>query len=96
MKHSLRKTEAELERELSKEARAAETGLLNLVETKVKAASTAAAVTGLAVNLLSKYVVHASLPDWSTAIVSAAVVGALSFLAGWLAKHTPRTQGKGT
>jgi hypothetical protein len=41
--------------------------------------------------LLGLYVVHGVVPDWVTAAIGKAVTGGLTFVAGWLAKHTPRT-----
>jgi hypothetical protein len=62
----------------------------NVIETKVKAASTLAFLVGLATQLLGLYVFHGEVPDWVTAGVGSVVTGGLTFLAGWLAKHTPR------
>lgn len=63
------------------------------VETKVKAASTAATVTGFLVTLIGSLTVFhgGAVPTVITSLVGAAVTGALTFGAGWLAKHTPRT-----
>jgi len=69
-----------------------ETKLLDVVEGKVKAASTTAALVGIATTELSLYVFHGAVPDWATGAVGGLVTGALTFVAGWLAKHTPRTQ----
>ncbi|WP_033263326.1 hypothetical protein [Amycolatopsis vancoresmycina] len=69
----------------------AEGQLLNVVESKVKAASTTAALVGIATTELGLYVFHGAVPDWATGAVGGLVTGALSFVAGWLAKHTPRT-----
>jgi hypothetical protein len=80
----------DLKRFFSREARRAEIGAFHAVETKVKAASTAALVSGFAMNLLTRYVFPDGVPAWATALVSGAVVGLLTFVAGWLAKHTPR------
>jgi hypothetical protein len=84
----------DVERDLKQGAAQAEVEVINVVEGKVKAASTAAAVTGFAVNLLSRYAFHGAVPGWATALVSAIVVGLLTFVAGWLAKHAPRTVAK--
>lgn len=67
-----------------------EGGLINRVEAKVKAATTAATLTGLAVSLLGLYVFHGVVPDWVTATAGTAITGALTFISGYLAKHTPR------
>lgn len=69
----------------------AETVLIDVVERKVKAASTTAALVGIATTELSLYVFHGAVPDWVTGAVGGIVTGALTFVAGWLAKHTPRT-----
>lgn len=65
--------------------------LLDVVERKVKAAGTAAFLVGLAVQLLGLYVFHGDVPDWVTAGVGSLVTGGLTFVAGWVARHTPRT-----
>ena len=80
----------DLKRFFSREARKAEVGAFHAVETKVKAASTTALVTSFAMDLVDKYVFPDGVPGWATALVSGAVVGGLTFAAGWLAKHTPR------
>jgi hypothetical protein len=41
-------------------------------------------------DLMAKYVFPDGVPGWATALISGAVVGGLTFAAGWLAKHTPR------
>lgn len=73
------------------EVQRAEGKLLDVVEGKVKAASTTAALVGIATTELGLYVFHGAVPDWATGAIGGVVTGALSFLAGWLAKHTPRT-----
>ncbi|WP_052373133.1 hypothetical protein [Amycolatopsis taiwanensis] len=65
--------------------------LIDKVEAKVKAASTAAAVTGLVLSLLGAYVFRGAVPEWVQALIDTVVTGGLAFVAGWLAKHTPRT-----
>jgi hypothetical protein len=67
-----------------------EGALIDKVETKVKAASTAAAITGLVLSLLGAYVFKGSVPEWGQAAIDTVVTGGLTFVAGWLAKHTPR------
>lgn len=67
-----------------------ETEVITKVETKVKAASTAAAITGLGLSLLGHYVFKGAVPEWAQAAIDTAVTGGLTFLGGWLAKHTPR------
>jgi len=60
------------------------------VEAKVQASTWAAAVSGLALWALGTYVFKGSVPDvvvsWTYVIVPAA----LTFGAGYLAKHAPR------
>jgi hypothetical protein len=73
------------------EVERAEAKLIDVVEGKVKAASTTAALVGIATTELGLYVFHGAVPDWATGAVGGVVTGALSFVAGWLAKHTPRT-----
>lgn len=69
----------------------AEVALANVVERKVKAATTAATCVSVAVSLLGLYVFHGTVPDWAVAGVGSLVTGALTYLAGYIAKHTPRT-----
>jgi hypothetical protein len=80
----------DLKRFFSRQARKAEVGVFHAVETKVKAASTTALVTSFVMDLMAKYVFPDGVPGWATALISGAVVGGLTFAAGWLAKHTPR------
>jgi hypothetical protein len=62
-----------------------------MIETKVTAASFAALVTGLIVNLiLSRWPVLKDLNEYLTGIIMAVITAGLTFLAGWWAKHTPR------
>lgn len=63
--------------------------LIGKVETKVKAASTAAAITGAGLSLLGHYVFKTGVPEWAQAAIDFAVTGGLTWVAGWLAKHTP-------
>lgn len=58
------------------------------VETKVKASTTAAAVSGMALWLLGRYVFKGSVPDVLASWVYVLVPGALAYAAGWLAPHT--------
>jgi len=63
-----------------------------VVETKVKASTAAAAVSGLALFALGRYVFKGSgVPDVVTSWVYVIVPGVLAFGAGWLAKHTSVT-----
>lgn len=61
-----------------------------MIETKVKASTAAAALSGLALWILGKYVFKGDVPDviasWVYALVPAIVAGA----AGYLAPHTNR------
>jgi hypothetical protein len=65
--------------------------LIHVVEAKVKAATTAATATSLVVSVLGLSVFHGVVPDWVTAVVGTAATGGLTFTAGFLARHTPRT-----
>lgn len=67
-----------------------EAELLDVVERKVKASTTAATIVGGIVFVLGLYVFHGVVPDWVTAAVGTLVTGLLTFIAGWIAKHTPR------
>ena len=58
------------------------------VETKVKASTAAAAVSGLALWALGRYVFAGTVPDVVASWVYAIVPGLITFGAGYLAKHT--------
>jgi hypothetical protein len=64
------------------------------VEAKVKTSSAAAAVVGLVLALLQLYVFKDGVPDALEAVVTSVVTpvatGGLTFVAGWLTRHTPR------
>ena len=60
------------------------------VEKKVQASTAAAAVSGLALFILGRYVFKGDVPDVVTSWVYAAVPALLTFAAGYLARHTPR------
>ncbi|MFJ4738691.1 holin [Streptomyces sp. NPDC088775] len=64
------------------------------IEAKVKAASAATFLAGLAVALLNAIVADSSLlgplPAWAQAPLLALVPTALAWLAGYQARHTPR------
>jgi hypothetical protein len=64
--------------------------LVNVVETKVKASTTAATLVSLVLSYLGVSVFKGDVPSWVDVIVTGAVTGALTFAAGWLAKHEPR------
>lgn len=78
------------------EVQRAEGQLLDVVERKVKASTTAATLVGLVLSVVSLYVFHGGpvpgvVETIVTAIVGGALTGATTFLAGYRAKHTPRT-----
>ena len=59
-------------------------------ETKVKASTTAAAVSGLALWVLGKYVFKGSVPDVVASWIYVLVPGILAWAAGYSAPHTHR------
>jgi hypothetical protein len=67
------------------------------VETKVKASTAAsylATVAGLAVleAVNGSPLLLSPLPDWIEPVILGLVPAVLTFLSGWLSKHTPRTE----
>lgn len=61
------------------------------VETKVSAASVASTLAGLVVMLLATLVFHGgAVPALLVSLVGALATGAVTFGAGWAARHTPR------
>jgi hypothetical protein len=60
------------------------------VETKVQASTAVAAVSGLALYALGRYVFKGDVPDVVASWIYFLVPGLLTFAAGYLAKHTPR------
>ena len=60
------------------------------VEAKVRAGSLAAAACGLAMWILGRYVFRGTVPDVVASWVYTAVPAAVTFAAGYAAKHTPR------
>ncbi|MFC5187379.1 hypothetical protein [Actinomadura harenae] len=63
------------------------------IETKVKAASGASLVAGFVVGwLVLKLPALSSMAAPLQALVTAAVTAGFTFVAGWLAKHTPRME----
>lgn len=60
------------------------------VERKVQASTTVAAVSGMCLWLLGRYVFKGDVPDVIASWVYVLVPGVLTFLAGYFAKHTPR------
>ena len=67
-----------------------------LVEAKVIATTVAAALVGVAVTLLNEIPGNASLmgsvPGWAQGVITVAVPPLLTFVTGWLTKHTPRPE----
>lgn len=61
------------------------------VERKVTASTAAAAVSGLALYALGRYVFKGDVPDVVASWVYVLVPGLLAFTAGYLARHSPRT-----
>ena len=61
------------------------------VETKVKAGTAAAAVSGLALWALGRYVFRGDVPDVVASWVYAIIPALITFAAGYAAKHTPRS-----
>lgn len=64
------------------------------VETKVKAATSAAFLVGVGVALLNWAVgdshLMGSLPGWAQSLAAVIVPPLITFLSGWKAQHTPR------
>ncbi|HEY3652318.1 MAG TPA: hypothetical protein VGL33_30420 [Streptosporangiaceae bacterium] len=60
------------------------------VEAKVQASTAVAAVSGLALWALGRYVFKTGVPDVVASWIYVIVPGVLTFAAGYLAKHTPR------
>ncbi|HET9975283.1 MAG TPA: hypothetical protein VFQ68_44120 [Streptosporangiaceae bacterium] len=60
------------------------------VESKVQASTAAAAVSGLALYALGRYVFRGSVPDVVASWVYVIVPGVITFAAGYLAKHAHR------
>ena len=67
-----------------------------VVETKVKAGTAAAALSGLVLWCLGRYVFKGDVPDVVASWVYAIVPAVITFAAGYLANHTPRPPGDGT
>jgi hypothetical protein len=64
--------------------------VLGDVEAKVKSSATAATVSAAVLSVLGELVFRGGTPGWIGAIVATAVTGGLTFVAGWLTKHTPQ------
>ena len=60
------------------------------VETKVSAATAAAALSSLAVWALQSYVFAGEVPAPVAAAIQILIPAALTFAAGWCVRHTPR------
>jgi len=60
------------------------------VELKVKTSTAAAAVSGLALYILGRYVFKGAVPDVVTSWTYAIVPALITFAAGYAARHTPR------
>lgn len=60
------------------------------VEAKVKAGTLAAAVSGIVVWLLGRYVLHGTVSAGYVAEIDVLVPAVLTAVAGWLAPHTSR------
>lgn len=61
------------------------------VERKVQASTATAAVCGMILWVLGRYVFKGAVPDVFVSWVYVLVPGVLTFAAGYLTKHTPRT-----
>ena len=61
-----------------------------MIETKVQASTAVAAVSGLALWALGRYVFKGDVPDVVASWIYVIVPGVLTFAAGYLAKHTAR------
>jgi hypothetical protein len=65
------------------------------IEAKVKAATLAAFVVGLVVSTLNQTQADSqllgSLPAWLQFVLTVAVPPVVTFLSGWKARHTPKT-----
>lgn len=76
---------------LAKLAAARAVLFLAQIERKVKAQITAGAVAGAAAYLLGHYVYNGQVPESVTTLIDVAAPWVAGAIAGWLAKHTPRT-----
>ncbi|HET6635229.1 MAG TPA: holin [Streptomyces sp.] len=65
------------------------------IEAKVKTATWAATLVGIAVTVLNALPGNSQLmgplPAWLQAVITVVVPPLVTFLAGWAARHTPRT-----
>ena len=60
------------------------------VETKVTAATIAAAASAFGAWVLRAYVFHGDLPPEVEVFADITIAGVVTFTAGWFARHTPR------
>lgn len=60
------------------------------VERKVNAASAGAAVSGFVLWALNAWLFHGTVPAAVAAVVLVVVPGAVAWVSGYVAKHTPR------
>lgn len=60
------------------------------IETKVTAGAVTAAVVSFIAWLLSRYVFDGAVPDAVYGLLVVLIPGVSSFVAGYMAKHTPR------
>lgn len=65
-------------------------GWWTAIETKVKASTTAATITGAVTAWITSNVLPPADAPWLSLIIGGVVTGALTFLAGWMTRHTPR------
>lgn len=63
---------------------------MTTVETKVKASTAAAALSGLALWALGRYIFRGDVPDVVASWVYVIVPALITFAAGYRAPHTPR------
>jgi hypothetical protein len=61
------------------------------VERKVQASTAAAALSGLLLWCAGRYVFKGSVPDVVASWVYVAIPSVITFMAGYAARHTPRT-----
>lgn len=61
-----------------------------VIERKVTAATIAATLTSAAVYLLAKYVVKGDVPEEAVGVVGVLVTSLVTFVAGYVARHTHR------
>lgn len=71
------------------------THVRNVIETKVKASTAGTFLVSAAIAVLNQTAgddsLMGSLPAWAQTLVLLVVPPAVTFLSGWQARHTPRT-----